>query len=427
MKKRSIAITISDGWAYRYLFSTSAIEYLTKEYDITLICSNYYYKLLNNNKFNCVKIKHIKYSDNIDNFLISSLNFIYRNSFKNQINNFYISKYQNYLKYIYYLFIKWHISFTFSFFERLILLLIKFKVRLFYNKQLNSSFESVLFLSPYTHNEIILSFNLSVKSEKIFILPSWDNIYKYYLFDNFNKYVVWGNTQKIFLQKKIKKTIIISGNIGQYAINKILLNFKDNPKKKSLIITYSTVTRRIFNNEIKFLTTLTKMIEDNHFGENVHLIIRPHPADKNITYYKKFISNRVTLSSVPSVSLEKWDVDRDFYTNLIHDFINADLVLNVASTITLDAILLNRFVLNIRPKECQNDMDYYNFQHYLPIKTSNLVPIIHENEIEKLFKYINAIKNNNTKLIINQSNAISSLTKIHNNYEVSYYFNEILK
>ena len=117
MKKRSIAITISDGWAYRYLFSTSAIEYLTKEYDITLICSNYYYNLLNNNKFNCVKIKHIKYSDNIDNFLISSLNFIYRNSFKNQINNFYISKYQNYLKYIYYLFIKWHISFTFSFFE----------------------------------------------------------------------------------------------------------------------------------------------------------------------------------------------------------------------------------------------------------------------------------------------------------------------
>ena len=155
IKNKSIAITISDGWAYRYLFATGAFEYLTKEYEITLICSEYYINLLQKNKINSIRIIPIQSVGLIDSILISILNVFYRNSFDNAINNFYLSKYNLFTKFIYYFFVKWHMSFSFFFFEKVISFFVKYRGKYFYNNNQYSAFESILFLSPYSCNEII--------------------------------------------------------------------------------------------------------------------------------------------------------------------------------------------------------------------------------------------------------------------------------
>ncbi len=416
--KNSIAITISDGWAYRYLFSTGAYDFLSKEYDITLICSNYYKNLLDKKLIKSIPIKSIKF---IDSSLISILNFFYRSSFDNAINNFYLSKYSFFPKALYYFFVKWHIAVTFIFFKKAITLFLEFRCKYFYSYGQLDSVDSVLFLSPYAHNEIILSFILPENTRKIFILPSWDNVYKYHLFDNYNKYIVWGENQKNHLRKYTSKPIICLGSLGQFAINKILL-IHNQKRKNKFVINYSTVTTRIFHNEINFVNKLAEMIEADCFGKRVQLIIRLHPADKNTIYYNTLASNRVKISTVSGRPLDEWNVDKDFYSRLVDDIKNSDLVINVASTITLDSILMNRFVINIRPNESHSARDYYQFQHYLPITQSNLVPIFHEKDIQGLSIYIEALRRN-CEVVFNQSKAIELLTVVHKNYELATYFN----
>ena len=437
--RKTIAFTITDGWAYRYLFATGAIELLIRDYKIELICTPFYFKLIESMSRHDISIIHIQDAGKLSKLLISFSNFVYRGSFHNEINNFYISKYNFLFRFIYTYFLKWILTKYHIIFLNFSSIILRVWVTFLYPLRVNRTYDKIVFLSPYYADEIVLSFIFKKFQNKIFVLPSWDNIYKYYLFDNFNKYVVWGSAQENFLKDRFNNRISVLGNISHFKMKDLSRNSITLKRNNSITILYCTVTTRIFKNEVFFVERLKNLVENNFFGSDVNLIIRPHPADRNNSSYRSSKSKRIVISDINSKSesqrvervdnfnlLRHWQTDSIFFTQLVEDLTTASVVLNVASTITLDAIILKRFTINIRPVECYHNSDYYNFKHYSPIFLSNLVPVIQEDDIFKLDKYIEAIRVSNYEVICDQSSAISSLSSVHDSDNLENYLNLVL-
>lgn len=418
---KSIGFTITDGWAYRFIFSTGLYNELKKTHKITLICSNYYYKLItssyedNIDIIECVKLD---FNDKNRVFfkLISLLNYLYINIYDFNINKFYILKKKWLPRQFYKLFSSILKRFSSTkliehFFEN-------FHIEK--PKNIDKQFDVIYFLSPYLKNEIALAISYKKdQTELCFILPSWDNIYKYYTFKFFSSYFVWGESQKLFLKERlnIKAPIYVKGPISQYFFNK----FKNiSPKivtNKSCNLLYATITSRNFPNELEFVKDLSKKIENDEYGINSTLLIRLHPAEKDVNFYKGLVSNKVSISYSKGVSsLYDWNVDENFFLQQSEDFIKSDIVITVASTITIDAILLDKPVINFKPKILNGKVDLYQFEHYQSITNSNELEIIES--IEELNSVIKKILNGIHK---NYRNSISKEVFLHDSSEISNY------
>jgi hypothetical protein len=426
LKKKKIAFTITDGWAYRYYCITEINKFIQDKYDVFLICSPFYFELFKEMKLDGVSLLPIPKSNKYESLIISFINVVYRNSYDNPINEFYINKYNVWLRF----FFKFFQKVLKKIHAKLIFVLkfcLEFEISIFSRTNFVLPVEVIYFLSPYTHDEVVLSILLKRRIQQFFVLPSWDNIYKYYLFDNYFKYFVWGSLQKEFLEKRIKGEIIVIGNISHFVMRRISSVYLDSIKTDKIIILYCTVTKRIFKNEIFFVQKLKSLIEANFFGKNVDMIIRPHPADLKANLYNNFVSDRISISGFKSNNvLNKWIVNKDFFKGLFIDFNYSTLVLNVASTITLDAISLGRFVINIKPIESKGDLDYYNFQHYLPITRSKLVPIICEQELERIRFFLDEIQFSKTQVLFSQNGAINQIASQDFIDDLDYYLSKLL-
>jgi hypothetical protein len=290
-----------------------------------------------------------------------------------------------------------------------------------------SRFDTVLFLSPYSYEEVELSKQIKSKDiKKIFILPSWDNIYKYHLEDEYTKYIVWGIDQKTFLLSIgiPEAKILCLGGISQYIYNHKKTFSLYNNNQVNFRILYATVTERIFKNEFLFVKKLVTNIENGYYGNSVELLIRLHPAD-SFQKYDSLQSLKVQVSNkTTTTSLSDWNVQNDYFESQVADILSSSLIITVASTMTLDCILLDRLTINYRPDFCKEESDYYQFEHYASITNSGLLPIL--SSLDELNEYIldtiNGINKYDSKLI----NAISSATSIHKFVDVENYFTKFL-
>ena len=425
---KSILVTVTDGWSYRYLFCTGVYEYLKSNNKLTLVCSEYYFEKLSGIDAGNIEVKRIKVvkSQFIDN-VISAKNYVFRiyNNFK--ISKFYISK----LKFHQKLLVK-SLNLFILLFGHYILLILNFCLDYLISNSRHkiddySRFDTVLFLSPYSYEEVELSKQIKSKDiKKIFILPSWDNIYKYHLEDEYTKYIVWGIDQKTFLLSIgiPEAKILCLGGISQYIYNhKKTFSFYNNNQVNFRIL-YATVTERIFKNEFLFVKKLVTNIENGYYGNSVELLIRLHPAD-SFQKYDSLQSLKVKVSNkTTTTSLSDWNVQKDYFESQVADILSSSLIITVASTMTLDCILLDRLTINYRPDFCKEESDYYQFEHYASITNSGLLPIL--SSLDELNEYIldtiNGINKYDSKLI----NAISSATSIHKFVDVENYFTKFL-
>jgi hypothetical protein len=81
----------------------------------------------------------------------------------------------------------------------------------------------------------------------------------------------------------------------------------------------------------------------------------------------------------------------------VEQLIKSDLILNIASTVTIDALILGKNVANINfmpkiYKGNKNINDYYNTEHYSKVVAYNLVPII--GNYNELFSLVDNIRGN---------------------------------
>jgi hypothetical protein len=425
---KSILVTVTDGWSYRYLFCTGVYEYLKSNNKLTLVCSEYYFEKLSGIDAGNIEVKRIKVvKSQFINNVISAKNYVFRiyNNFK--ISKFYISK----LKFHQKLLVK-SLNLFILLFGHYILLILNFCLDYLISNSRHkiddySRFDTVLFLSPYSYEEVELSKQIKSKDiKKIFILPSWDNIYKYHLEDEYTKYIVWGIDQKTFLLSIgiPEAKILCLGGISQYIYNHKKTFSLYNNNQVNFRILYATVTERIFKNEFLFVKKLVTNIENGYYGNSVELLIRLHPAD-SFQKYDSLQSLKVQVSNkTTTTSLSDWNVQNDYFESQVADILSSSLIITVASTMTLDCILLDRLTINYRPDFCKEESDYYQFEHYASITNSGLLPIL--SSLDELNEYIldtiNGINKYDSKLI----NAISSATSIHKFVDVENYFTKFL-
>ena len=427
---KRLGFTITDGWAFRFLFTTGFYKKLIRNHRLTLICSSYYYNLISND-FELIgdQVTLLKLEFSKKNFFfiaIPFLNFLFSNSRYFEIRKFHILK-NNCL------------SRQFLFFIKLIIMRF-INIELFYKYickiKLNKPFiiedeiDEIFFLSPYLKEEIALSLCFSEDNTKLcFVLPSWDNIYKYYTFKHYDSYLVWGESQQFFLKNilNINSPIYLKGPISQYVFNnykmsdsyKNLLKPSSSSSSSSVNLLYCTITSRNFPNEVSFVKNLINKINSNEYGKDCHLAIRLHPAEKDLDIYRKLVSKKVSLSYAKGViSLANWDVSDNFFSDQIDDLIKSDIVICVASTITLDAIMLGRPVINFKPRILNGKVDYYDFEHYRSITNSNELEIVENmNELDCTIKKILRGEHKDYK------KAISKEVYLHNSPNVLDYLN----
>jgi hypothetical protein len=241
-------------------------------------------------------------------------------------------------------------------------------------------------LSPYNYISHSFAKRLSYRDNAkiIYVLPSWDNLYKWHTHLFYDKYLVWGDSQKDFF-KKLQihpcKLETFGGPNVWNLFNKII------SAPRTTKILYTSVSEKLFPGEKDFILQLIGMIQKNLFGDDVKLLVRLHPYDfSEISDFP--IDDRIEIKrSNYSKDTLNWVVPNYFYLDLINDLENCKLVICMASSITLDAVLYGRIVLNIQDDNLEND--YYSFNHYTPISTSGTIPIVKISDNELLQQEIN--------------------------------------
>nr|MBA4404760.1 hypothetical protein [Nanoarchaeum sp.] len=161
------------------------------------------------------------------------------------------------------------------------------------------------------------------------------------------------------------------------------------------LITYATVTPRIFDKDYEIIEIINKAINDGRIKHPCQILIRPHPKD-DFDLYKKFENDNNIKIQLPGKKMnflaDKCDFSKLDMLNLASTLKNSDILINVNSTITIDAAIFNTPVINI----C---FDGYNKRDYL----ESVVRYFDYPYFKKLLSF------NGTKIVINEESLIKSI------------------
>lgn len=268
----------------------------------------------------------------------------------------------------------------------------------------------VVVCEPFDNRDISLQRTLMLEGVKsVAIIPSWDNpSTKGCFLTKTDSIFAWGDHQKNELLRfypditpeKIMVTGIPQFDAYRSDIQKVMnreefSKFFGIPSDKKIIL-YATCSESLFADEHTIVEGIASAVADGRYGENVHLLVRCHPADRGARY--KFLddNNSVTVFS-PSREEDKnlfnWIPPKDELDLLSASLRHSCLCINTASTMTLDAIACCKPVINIgfepsRREYRRSVVRYYDYFHFNPIKESGAVAVVYSfeelhTEIEK--------------------------------------------
>ncbi len=254
----------------------------------------------------------------------------------------------------------------------------------------------VLSMSPLVTEEDLATIYCAKKRRipSVGFPNSWDSIPKesnpWVLPD---KLMVWNDIMKQqaqhFLGYKEQDVFVVGvPQYDEYLFKTSTLPEADYKAQKRIpsgfkIITYTCGHPKFFVDEEDFIKDLISMVEKGTFGDVV-LILRLHPR-YNIEQYKKIFSHRPQVffdeanAASAATYADDWSREDSItqYVNLIY---HSDVVINLASTVTLDAAIFNRPVINVaydlKPASYWfANARYYESAHYKHITASGGVRI----------------------------------------------------
>ena len=165
------------------------------------------------------------------------------------------------------------------------------------------------------------------------------------------------------------------------------------PRRKTILIT--TVTRGNYRDEPAIVRALIRARQERKFPGVPNIFIRLHPKEDSYRDFQEF-------TRVPGVHVERSgtemtldlgsriEMDESDLVNLKDTLRHSDVVLNYASTITLEACAFDKPVVNIGfPPYFMNA---YSFTHYRPVVELGAVRIV--KSLEELVAEINAYLQN---------------------------------
>lgn len=204
---------------------------------------------------------------------------------------------------------------------------------------------------PVNINEAAILYNAKKSNIKSCIhLLSWDNITCKGRFpQTADYYIAWGNIMRDEFQEYYKVDLdkIFVCGVPHFDLHlKSKEAAKGRPKDKYLFFAMSAP--RFTPHEIDIVTYLANKIEENEFGSDVKLVIRPHPQnvhggmeDKSwLVRLGKLVSDRVRVD-YPKLSESRlpWSMQHEDLEQMSRLLAGASICLNSGSTVSIDALM----------------------------------------------------------------------------------------
>jgi hypothetical protein len=196
--------------------------------------------------------------------------------------------------------------------------------------------------------------------------------------------------------------------------------FKVNKKKKFIIL--ATIPGVYYGTGHRYLAKVLERAIKNNEIEDSYIIIRPHPMDE--TKYDDLANDIILIDSYgskPSENAKKWLPKEDNTKHLGLSMYLSDVVINIASTMTIDAACFNTPVINIAfdvPLELKDYngsvIRYYSYTHYKHVIATNY-PVLVSNEAELISSTQAMIKAGNQKNDFNNNIISKQVGKLDGN------------
>lgn len=250
------------------------------------------------------------------------------------------------------------------------------------------------------------------------VIPSWDNpSSKGCILSRSDWVFVWGPHQKEeirrFYPSIAAERLVISGApqfdpyrqelLPKFSRSQFLSGLGIDPSAR--VILYATGNPRNQPGEPLVVSAIASAVAADRFGTDVHLLVRCHPAD-DVERYKEIDGvARVTIFP-PSVQactrsavgdaqrylgsthlLLTWVPPQDETLTLAATLRHSEVCINVASTMTLDALASEVPAINVRYDGTGATVPfldsvrrYYDQEHYLPVTRSGAVPLVNSED-----------------------------------------------
>lgn len=234
-------------------------------------------------------------------------------------------------------------------------------------------------------------------------IPSWDNITtKNRMVYKYDGYLVWNDQIKKELNefyphtKNVPVYVVGAAQFDVFYQDRFYQTKEDFCLQQNLdpelpIIVYAVGSPN-FLKEHHGAVNLAKKVAEGKLGD-VQLLIRPHPIHDNTEMKELFDSYqpRVQLqkSSEAGKELAKRTQDKRQIIEWVNTFRHADVVVNLSSTVTIDAAIFDKPVVNLDfdPQPGQADQQLikdvnHRWNHFKPIAESGGVWLV--NDFEEL-------------------------------------------
>lgn len=232
-------------------------------------------------------------------------------------------------------------------------------------------------------------------------IPSWDNLTtKNRLVFKYDGYIVWSEQ----IKKELHEFYPATENLPVYVVGApqfdifFQTNFhqsreefcrQQNLRPELPIIVYAVGSPN-FLQEHHGAIDLAKRVVRGELG-NVQMLVRPHPIHDNAELTESFkefaplVRLQQTINAGKAVSIRSQDEDQ--IREWINTFRHADVVVNLSSTVTIDAAIFDKPVVNLDfdPQPGQADQQLikeinHEWDHFKPVAESGGVMLVNNFE-----------------------------------------------
>ncbi len=247
----------------------------------------------------------------------------------------------------------------------------------------------VLCMSPFRFEEPgIIGAAKKLRIKTAAFITSWDNITtKNRIMFDYDAYFVWSQQMKSELIKYYpyasKKPIYITG-APQYDVfsqDKFRQSREDFAHSIKFDPTLPIITYALgspgFLNELPGAFEFLRRVAKGDLG-NVQIIIRPHPlfiSDPKIDELQSIYPKSYIQRSTPTPQNRIYTHDESKIYEWVNTYRHSDVIIQLASTVAVDAAILDRPVVNINfdPSEEKTGLvkEFSRLDHFAPIVNSN--------------------------------------------------------
>lgn len=410
MKNQKIIVSIADGFHWKYLYESGVIAHLLKKnIQVVILILDNFYEVIPKDVVNLKGLTFVYVNKQVPNKIILFLIMLFplltrkytetENFQKEEFNK----KLSFKLRYLISTFAKNKLLNTFF------LAILKFFLK---NNQIHTIIkqESPDMIITSTPGQKLFDIPIIISATKLRIktfcpVYSWDNLTsKGNIVFKPTYLAVWNETmvhEAKYLHEYNDRNIfklgspIFEGYFSEKSIQRdisFVQNIFANKNIKSYIL-LTTVPVRFYGNEhINLIHTINKIFLELNFND-VGVLVRVHPMDH--TDYSEFENNDSVhidyFGSKKAYSrehaLESWFPTSGNILHLKKSIVNSTLCINIASTITLEAALCGKKVLNIAYFQSRESYDvygnperFYDYTHYKPIIENDLAKVIYSED-----------------------------------------------